>query len=170
MYQIAFKVIDTPKSHTGMYLIFVSERNEATGCFSDAKLKLTAEYGIFHLSHTYIFAIHVGVCLDAVFTSNTYAVNRLWTRMISNQWNDLCLINQSINQSIIYLTWSVRLAEASLQVRQEIKIKNGKIKTTLEEVYMYSTIFAQPEVHNSFFFDTMTDEPGNLNITFIYLI
>ena len=42
------------------------------------------------------------------------------------------LCNQSINQSIIYLAWSVRLAEASLQVRHEIKIKNGKIKTTLE--------------------------------------
>ena len=28
-------------------------------------------------------------------------------------------INQSINQSIIYLAWSVRLAEASLQVRHD---------------------------------------------------
>ena len=36
------------------------------------------------------------------------------------------------SQSFIYLAWSVRLAKAGFQVRHEIKIKNGKVKTTLE--------------------------------------
>ena len=52
--------------------------------------------------------------------------------IVLNHGSSPALFNQSINQSIIYLAWSVRLAKASFQVRHEIKIKNGKIKTTLE--------------------------------------
>ena len=65
-------------------------------------------------------------CLAIIIAGDGRRVTKLWTN-----WNE---INQSINQSIIYLTWLVRLAEASLQVRHEIKIKNGKIKTTFDRI------------------------------------